>query len=90
MSNKKLTRRTFIIGVGATLAGTATGEAIAFQRRGGRLVRTAKKTKVVIRSVSPNEKLNYAAIGAGGQGNADINGCKSENVVVGPDVLGVR
>ena len=86
MSNKKLTRRTFIIGVGATLAGTATGEAIAFQRRGGRLVRTAKKTKVVIRSVSPNEKLNYAAIGAGGKGNADINGCKSENVVALCDV----
>ncbi len=36
---------------------------------------------------SPNEKLNIAAIGAGGKGFTDINGCKSENIValVDPD-----
>jgi predicted dehydrogenase len=31
---------------------------------------------------SPNEKLNIAAVGAGGKGWTDINGCKSENIVV--------
>jgi predicted dehydrogenase len=30
---------------------------------------------------SPNEKLNIAAIGAGGKGRSDIAGCASENIV---------
>ena len=30
---------------------------------------------------SPNEKLNIAAIGAGGKGVSDIAGCASENIV---------
>lgn len=30
---------------------------------------------------SPNEKLNIAAIGAGGKGNSDIRGCETENIV---------
>jgi predicted dehydrogenase len=30
---------------------------------------------------SPNEKLNMAAIGAGGKGYSDIMGCRSENLV---------
>lgn len=36
---------------------------------------------------SPNEKLNIAAIGAGGKGFADTNGCETENIValVDPD-----
>jgi predicted dehydrogenase len=36
---------------------------------------------------SPNEKLNVAAIGAGGKGYSDIKGCASENLVamVDPD-----
>src|SRR5437763_14239847 len=36
---------------------------------------------------SPNEKLNIAAIGAGGKGRSDIAGCRSENIValVDPD-----
>jgi predicted dehydrogenase len=36
---------------------------------------------------SPNEKLNIAAIGAGGKGYTDITGCKTENIValVDPD-----
>jgi predicted dehydrogenase len=34
---------------------------------------------------SPNEKLNLAAIGAGGKGWTDINGCKSENLVTFAD-----
>lgn len=36
---------------------------------------------------SPNEKLNIAAIGAGGKGRSDIAGCSTENIValVDPD-----
>ncbi len=34
---------------------------------------------------SPNEKLNIAAIGAGGKGNSDINGCLTENIVAMTD-----
>jgi predicted dehydrogenase len=30
---------------------------------------------------SPNEKLNIAAIGSGGKGYSDINGCATENIV---------
>jgi hypothetical protein len=35
---------------------------------------------------SPNEKLNIAAIGAGGRAAADISGCSSENIVALCDV----
>ncbi len=35
---------------------------------------------------SPNEKLNHAAIGAGGKGWTDINGCRTENLVAMADV----
>jgi len=34
---------------------------------------------------SPNEKLNIAAIGAGGKGASDIVGCQSENIVAMAD-----
>lgn len=34
---------------------------------------------------SPNEKLNIAAIGAGGKGYSDIQGCKTENIVAMAD-----
>lgn len=34
---------------------------------------------------SPNEKLNIAAIGAGGKGHSDITGCESENIVAMAD-----
>jgi predicted dehydrogenase len=38
------------------------------------------------RRVSPNEKLNIAAVGAGGQAATDINGCAAENIVALCDV----
>jgi predicted dehydrogenase len=38
------------------------------------------------RRVSPNEKLNIAAIGAGGQGAGDTDGCAGENIVALCDV----
>jgi predicted dehydrogenase len=34
---------------------------------------------------SPNEKLNFAAIGAGGKGYVDITGCNTENLVAMAD-----
>src|SRR3954469_19417385 len=34
---------------------------------------------------SPGEKLNIAAIGAGGKGRSDIAGCKAENIVAFAD-----
>jgi predicted dehydrogenase len=46
------------------------------------LVRAAAKP----RRVSPNEKLNIAAVGAGGQAATDINGCAAENIVALCDV----
>ena len=41
---------------------------------------------------SPNEKLNIAAIGAGGKGRSDITGCATENIVAmaDPDALQAR
>ena len=39
---------------------------------------------------SPNEKLNIAAIGAGGKGYTDIHGCMSENIVAMADPDEVR
>jgi predicted dehydrogenase len=38
------------------------------------------------RRLSPNEKLNIAAIGAGGQGAGDTDGCAGENIVALCDV----
>src|SRR3954462_10791701 len=35
---------------------------------------------------SPNEKLNIAAIGAGGKASSDIDGCSTENIVALCDV----
>jgi predicted dehydrogenase len=39
---------------------------------------------------SPNEKLNIAAIGAGGKGASDIAGCATENIVALADPDSVR
>jgi predicted dehydrogenase len=41
-------------------------------------------------SKSPNEKLNIAAIGVGGRGGDDVNGCAHENIVALCDVDEVR
>ncbi|GMW00959.1 MAG: dehydrogenase [Candidatus Hydrogenedentota bacterium] len=70
--SKYISRRTFIYMGAATLAaGCAT--------KGG------KKTAGP-RKVSPNDKLNIAAIGSGGKGGSDIAGCSKENVVALCDV----
>jgi len=46
--------------------------------------------RVVPGKVSPNEKLNIAAIGVGGMGAANIYACKGENIVALCDVDEVR
>ena len=42
--------------------------------------------RVVPGRVSPNERLNIAAIGAGGMGRANIDACSTENIVALSDV----
>ena len=70
MGKKNMSRRNFL----AATTLTATGGCIT----------TAAKpdtAEVVPRKVSPNEKLNVAAIGAGGKGQSDIKACGGENIV---------
>src|SRR5260370_42700876 len=38
------------------------------------------------RSVSPNEKLNIAGVGAGGKGSSDLSFCAGENIIALCDV----
>jgi predicted dehydrogenase len=75
MSKHELTRRAF-------LAAATTTAALSF--------RTAQAqpntAQVVPGKISPNEKLNVAAIGAGGKGMSDIMVCRNENVVALCDV----
>ena len=74
MSTSKMTRRAFL----ATATTTATLSVAAA---------TAQNTaKVVPGKLSPNEKLNCAAIGSGGKGFSDIGACRKENVVALCDV----
>jgi len=47
---------------------------------------TAANTGVLRAADSPNEKLNIAGIGVGGQGGWDLGNCASENVVAVCDV----
>lgn len=49
---------------------------------------TPNTAKVIPRKLSPNEKVNVAAIGAGGKGSSDIMSCKKlgENIVALCDV----
>lgn len=63
-----LSRRYFFFGSAAALAATRL---------------EAKSTPSLKRLgyKSPNEKLNIAAIGAGGKGHSDITGCATENIV---------
>jgi len=71
MDRKKISRRTFL--GGAAAATVAAGCATVTRPQGPR-------------RVPPSEKLNVAAIGAGGKGESDIGSCASENVVALCDV----
>jgi predicted dehydrogenase len=71
----KLSRRRFFLAGGATLAaGCASGKPASPPGLGRLGYR------------SPNERLNVAAIGAGGTGEVDIGACARENVVALCDV----
>ncbi len=76
MSSHDLTRRQFL--ATSTIGAAAAGCATAPER-----VNTAK---VVTGKISPNEKLNIAAVGIGGMGHANLQNCKSENIVALCDV----
>jgi len=68
MSNEKLSRRYFFYG--GLLAGAVPAAGFG----------TSPSLKQ-LGYKSPNEKLNIAAIGAGGKGASDIAGCATENIV---------
>ena len=73
MNMSQLTRRAFIATATTTVAWSLA---------------RANDAKVVPRKVSPNEKLNIAAIGSGGKGWTDITSCAEagENIVALCDV----
>jgi len=67
MKISTLSRRSFLMSSAALLAASNT---------------LARKTTLSRSGYKPlNEKLNIAAIGAGGKGATDIDGCSSENIV---------
>ncbi|MDQ1257416.1 MAG: Gfo/Idh/MocA family oxidoreductase [Candidatus Hydrogenedentes bacterium] len=73
MDKNAVTRRAFLA--------TATTTAVA----AGYAARV-NAAEVVPGKVSPNEKLNIAAIGVGGMGRGNINACATENIVALCDV----
>lgn len=66
MGSNRFSRRVFLMGSAAAMAGCAVGRKSSLGRLGYK---------------SPNEKLNVAAIGAGGKGASDIGFCEGENVI---------
>lgn len=73
MKQHVVSRRTFL----------ATGAAATVSAGCATRVNTAR---VIPRKLSPNEKLNIAGIGVGGQGGNDIDNVNSENIVALCDV----
>ena len=71
MSGRTVSRRIFLMSTSVAAAGCAT-------RRTRSLAQLGYE--------SPNEKLNIAAIGAGGKGRSDTQSCRSENIVALCDV----
>ena len=73
MSKCDISRRIFLMGTAATLAGCVTRK-IAPRPR--------------VRNISPNEKLNVAAVGIGGMGHSDVSAFAEagENIVALCDV----
>lgn len=67
----------------AFLAATTTTAAFSLAKGANAQPNTAQ---VVPGKISPNERLNVAAIGAGGKGLSDIMACKDENIVALCDV----
>lgn len=78
MKNDTLTRRAFLAATTTTLASASFAQS------------KPNTARVVPGKISPNEKLNVAAIGAGGKGREDVFQCRKENVVALCDVDEVR
>ena len=74
MRDAGITRRYFLMGTVVTAGALAAGTAADKPRR--------PKS----RCVSPNEKLNVAGIGVGGQGGRDVDAIRTENIVALCDV----
>src|SRR5881628_2268828 len=74
MSKTSINRRAFLTAA-TSAAMTLTGAAAA-----------PRRARVAPQRLSPNEKLNVAAIGAGGKGASDIAACSKENIVALCDV----
>lgn len=72
MIEKNLSRRAFLAATTTTLAASS--------------VTRVNAAKVVPGKISPNERLNIAAIGIGGMGHGNINACLDENIVALCDV----
>jgi len=70
-SNQKVTRRDFMCGTAGAVA--------AFTFIPGHVLGRAGRN-------SANDKLNIAAVGAGGMGASNINQCSTENIVALCDV----
>ena len=68
MTKHELTRRAFLA------AATTSAAGLAFAQK-------PNTARVVPRKISPNEKVNVAAIGAGGKGREDVFNCRRENIV---------
>ena len=79
-----ITRRAFLT---ATTASIATFSVNAQNNTDTKISGKAPaRAEVVPGSKSPNEKLNIASIGVGGEGFWDIDACKSQNIVALCDV----
>ncbi|MCX5771516.1 MAG: Gfo/Idh/MocA family oxidoreductase [Candidatus Hydrogenedentes bacterium] len=77
MSNRHVSRRSFLITAAMAASGCAT--------TGGQRLAAAVAAGPR-RSISPNEKINIAGIGIGGQGRGDLENCESQNIVALCDV----
>ena len=78
MKKISMDRRAFMAAAAAATTGavmTVTGAAAA-----------PSTIRVVQRKLAPSDKLNVAAIGAGGKGASDITACSKENIVAMCDV----
>ena len=80
MTNNSLTRRAFLAATTTAALVATTDMTLAFAEDATRMPKI-NTAKVIPRKLSPNEKLNIAAIGAGGKGKDDIMSCRSENIV---------
>lgn len=76
MAKRIFPRRTFLAAA-TTVAASAYADSV-------------NTARVVPSRVSPNERLNIAAIGVGGMGGANINACSTENIVALCDVDDAR